>query len=586
MKDQENLCQLYTPEGEELLLAGEDFIPWNVYPRPHMRRESFVCLNGWWDFALSETGEIPDAFGERIRVPFVPQSPLSGIGRAIPQRMTLCYRRIFSLPQGGEGERTILHFGGADQIARVYLNGALLGEHVGGYQGFSFDVTKYLAEENELTVLVRDELDKKILPYGKQKEKRGGMWYTPVSGIWQTVWLERVPVAYIRELSVVTEGDSATVSVDFCGREEAQGELILRLSEGDLRFPLVNGHAHVKVPQPILWSPENPHLYEISLRVGEDRVDSYFALRTLETKTVNGKPRLCLNGEPCFFHGLLDQGYFSDGIFLPASPEGYERDILAAKALGFNTLRKHIKVEPEQFYYDCDRLGMVVFQDMVNNGDYSFLRDTALPTVGVKRRNDRRLHKDWATREAFLHGMEETVKRLSHHPSICYWTIFNEGWGQFDHAAAYDRLRALDSTRWIDSVSGWFLPPKGDAVSDVDSAHVYFKPYRFTPTRLPAVLSEFGGYAYGTEGHLFNPNKSYGYRTFSTQEELESAILSLYREQIIPAAEAGLCAAVYTQLSDVEDEINGLLTYDRKVEKVSRESMLAIAEALSQAVRK
>ena len=586
MKKKETFCQLYTPEGEMLLERGEAHIPWNTYPRPHLRRQSYFCLNGYWEFALSESGEIPALWKERIRVPFVPQSSLSGIGKAIPQSSTLCYRRTFSLPCGAGGERTILHFGGVDQIARVYLNGVFLGEHTGGYRGFSFDVTENLREENELTVLVRDELDKKILPYGKQKEKRGGMWYTPVSGIWQTVWLERVPDTYIRGLTVVTEGDSATVRVDVCGADVPRGEVVLHLPEQDAVFPLEGGVAHVRVPNPVLWSPEDPHLYEITVKVGEDAVDSYFALRTLETKIVNGKPRLCLNGEPYFFHGLLDQGYFSDGIFLPASPEGYERDILAAKALGFTMLRKHIKVEPEQFYYDCDRLGMVVFQDMVNNGDYSFLRDTALPTVGKKRRNDRRLHRDTESREAFLRCMEETVERLSFHPSVCYWTIFNEGWGQFDHASAYERLRKLDDTRWIDSVSGWFLPRKGDAVSDVDSAHVYFKPYRFTPTRLPAVLSEFGGYAHGVEGHIFNPDRSYGYRTFQDRSEMEGAILSLYREQIIPAAEEGLCASVYTQLSDVEDEINGLLTYDRREEKVSRGAMREIARALCEAVKK
>ncbi len=585
MKEKERLCWLYTPEGETLLKEEGSFIPWNTYPRPRMRRQSFFCLNGEWDFALSEAGEIPAVFEEKIRVPFVPESPLSGIGREIPQGRTLCYRRSFSLPKGREGERTLLHFGGVEQIARVDLNGKTVGEHVGGYAGFSFDVTEVLTEENKLTVLVRDELDKQILPYGKQKEKRGGMWYTPVSGLWQTVWLERVPASYIRSLSVATDREGATVFVDFCG-EQTEGEVTLHLPEGDRAYPLVDGHARVSVPDPVLWSPENPHLYEFTVKLSEDAVDSYFALRTLETKAVGGKPRLCLNGEPYFFHGLLDQGYFSDGIFLPASPEGYERDILAAKALGFNMLRKHIKVEPEQFYFDCDRLGMVVFQDMVNNSSYSFLRDTALPTVGVKRRNDRRLHRDPQRREAFLRSMEETVTRLSFHPSVCYWTIFNEGWGQFDHAAAYKRLREMDATRWIDSVSGWFLPRRGDAVSDVDSAHVYFKPYRFKSTRKPAVLSEFGGYAHGVPGHIFNPDKSYGYRTFRDREALEGAIVALYREQIIPAAEAGLCAAVYTQLTDVEDEINGLLTYDRKVEKVSRERMLAVAEELFSAVRK
>lgn len=586
MKSKERLCQLYTPEGEALCGESEAYLPWNDYPRPHLRRDSFECLNGRWEFAVSESGEVPEVFGERIRVPFVPQSPLSGIGRAIPEGAILCYRRSFFAPKEGEGERILLHFGAADQVARVFLNGHFLGEHRGGYGGFSFDVTKHVREENTLTVLVTDELSKEILPYGKQREKGGGMWYTPISGLWQTVWLERVPETYVRELSVITLADGAEITFDICGKSETEGEVILHLPEGDRVFPICRGKAVVSVSDPIFWSPENPHLYEFTARLGADEVRSYFALRTLETRVVGGKPRLCLNGEPYFFHGLLDQGYFSDGIFLPAAPEGYERDILAAKALGFNMLRKHIKVEPERFYYDCDRLGMVVFQDMVNNGGYSFLRDTAMPTVGLLRRNDRRLHRDRATREAFLAAMEETVRALSPHPSVCYWTIFNEGWGQFDHAAAYDRLRAMDDSRWIDSVSGWFLPKRGDTASDVESLHVYFKPYRFRLGKRPTVLSEFGGYAHGVKGHLFNPDKSYGYRTFEDRHRLESAIETLYREQIIPAAEAGLCASVYTQLSDVEDEINGLLTYDRRVEKVTRGTMQAIADALQDAVRR
>jgi len=479
----------------------------------------------------------------------------------------------------------ILHVDGADQMAEVLVNGISVGSHWGGYERFSFDVTHLLREENELEILVRDELESGILPYGKQKKKRGGMWYTPVSGIWQTVWLESVPDLYIRELRIRTDLTGADVTVLTNGETPREGEVLLHTPEGEIAYPLTEGVARIQVADPILWSPEQPHLYTVTLRVGEDRVESYFALRTLTVETVNGIPRLCLNGRPYFFHGLLDQGYFSDGIFLPATPEGYERDILFAKSRGFNMLRKHIKVEPELFYFACDRLGMAVVQDMVNNDDYSFLWDTALPTVGLRRRRDRRMHPRKASREAFLAGMEATVRRLSHHPSVCAWTIFNEGWGQFDHAAAYERLRSLDDSRFIDSVSGWFLPPKGRELhSDVESHHVYFKPVRLPSSEKPLVLSEFGGYAYRVEGHCANPTKAYGYRTMTERSALEEALEKLYREQVLPAIGKGLCAAVYTQLSDVEDEINGLITYDRRVEKVSAERMRAIADALYEAI--
>jgi len=305
-------------------------------------------------------------------------------------------------------------------------------------------------------------------------------------------------------------------------------------------------------------------------------VYSYFACRTLSVGEVKGVPRLLLNGKPYFFHGLLDQGYFPDGIFTPAHPSRYEKDILAAKALGFNTLRKHIKIEPEQFYYDCDRLGMIVFQDMVNNGHYSFLRDTALPTLGLKRRNDRRLHRDGATRAAFLAAMEQTVTALANHPSICYWTVFNEGWGQFDSTAAFERLRALDSTRFIDTASGWFYPEK----SDVESPHVYFKPVKCRPNKRPLVLSEFGGYSLAVRDHIFNPNKVYGYRKFKDKKAFQAALLALYENEILPAVKEGMSGAIYTQITDVEDEINGLYTYDRKHCKVDADVMRALAARL------
>ncbi len=559
---------LYTTEGEAL-----QGVPWNVYPRPQLRRDSFLCLNGEWDFAATDSAAIPTRFPETIRVPFAPQSLLSGIHRQFKRRTVLYYRREFTLPAGFCRGRVLLHFGAADQIATVYVNGAEVGTHRGGYEAFTLDITHHLQECNTLVVRVTDQLHTAVLPYGKQCEKRGGMWYTPVSGLWQTVWLESVPKAYIRSLNILPGKEHVNIAADGV----SDGTVTVHTPQGDIVSPLFHGRTRVMLPAARHWSPEDPYLYTFTVQAGEDTVQSYFALRTLSVETVDDLPRLCLNGKPYFFHGLLDQGYFSDGIVTPATPRGYEQDIRAMKALGFNTLRKHIKVEPEQFYYDCDRLGMIVFQDMVNNGRYSFWRDTALPTLLPRiKLNDTRLHRSPAARRAFLEGMAQTVRQLYNHPCICYWTIFNEGWGQFCSAEAYEQLKALDHSRFVDTASGWFA----GTPSDVCSPHIYFRPVKLPTSDKPILLSEFGGYVYKPPGHVFNTEKTFGYRLFANQEALEAAIEALYLTEIVPAIPKGLCGAIYTQVSDVEDETNGLLSYDRKVCKVSPAGMLALAEKL------
>ncbi len=541
--------------------------PWQEYPRPTLRRDSYFNLNGEWEFSAGS-----EAYDRTIRVPFPPESLLSGIHETYPDGTALCYRRRFRLPEGFVRGRVLLHFDAADQVAEVALNGVRLGAHTGGYAPFSFDVTDALREENVLTVRVTDELDRHILPYGKQKHERGGMWYTPVSGLWQTVWMESVPEEYIRAVRPEISGNRVTLHIEGAQR----GTVRVKTPQGVLTQAFSGGQAVLELPAPRLWSPEDPYLYETEIETAQDRVQTYFALRTLDVREVDGFPRLCLNGRPYFFHGVLDQGYWSDGLFTPASPACFDEDILAMKRLGFNTLRKHIKVEPELFYYACDRLGMVVFQDMVNNGAYSFFTDTALPTLGIRRRNDRRMHRDPATRRAFTEAMEETVRLLQKHPCVCYWTIFNEGWGQFDSQAQFERLRALDDSRFIDTTSGWFRCGQ----SDVESLHVYFKPVRLPKSEKPLVLSEFGGYSYKPEGHVFNTEKTYGYRFFKEQPAFMDALERLYLDEIVPAREKGLCAAIYTQLSDVEDETNGLVSYDRAVCKADEARMCAIAEKL------
>ena len=542
--------------------------PWDIYPRPQMRRESYVNLNGTWELAVAQGKGRPQSYDRQILVPFCPESALSGVEEHFPDGQYLWYRRTFTLPEGFNKGKVLLHIGAADQVLKCYVNQKEVGNHIGGYTNMTFDITQALQEENVLELRILDDLRKPTMPYGKQTLNRGGMWYTPVSGVWQTLWLESVPEQYIEKLVIENRGYGVTVTTV----PEMEGTVTV---EGLGVFSL--GSAIVP-ENPRLWSPEEPNLYEITVETAQDRVDSYFAIRSLEIKD----NRLCLNGKPYFFHGLLDQGYWPDGIYTPADPGCYAEDILAMKALGFNTLRKHIKVEPEEFYYQCDKLGMVVFQDLVNNGDYSFFRDTVLPTVGVQKMDDRNLHKDQKTREEFERCMTETVAQLKSHPCICYWTIFNEGWGQFDSDNVYEKFKALDDTRFVDSTSGWFRRKK----SDVESLHIYFGSWsKLKATDKPLVLSEFGGYTFAVEGHLFNPDKAYGYKSCASLEAFQEDLQTLYRHRIIPAARKGLCAAIYTQVSDVEDEINGLLTYDRAVCKADQKAMQEIARELQQAAK-
>ena len=563
------LQTLTTPRGETL--SGT---PWQVYPRPQMRRDSYINLNGEWDFAVSS--EKPATFDMGITVPFCPESRLSGIGRHFEEGAPLWYRRKFVLPESFRRERVLLHIGAADQTAEVFVNGQHLCRHEGGYASFSVDITEALAEENELVIRCTDELRDQAFPYGKQVRNRGGMWYTPVSGIWQTVWLESVPEAYIEKLNIENHGASVTISTV----PPLEGTVSV---EQLGQFPLENGRVTIAPENPRFWCPDNPYLYRFTLETAQDRVESYFAIRSLEIKKVGKYPRLCLNGKPWFFHGLLDQGYWPEGLLTAPAPESYADDILAMKNLGFNTLRKHIKVEPEEFYYQCDRLGMIVWQDMVNNGSYRYFRDTVLPTVGIQKRNDRRLHRDERSRNAFRQGAADAVNQLKNHPCICYWTIFNEGWGQFDSDRVCRWFRTLDATRFIDTTSGWFRGKN----TDVDSRHQYFGKLRLKGDGLlPLVLSEFGGKTWRVEGHIFNPGKTYGYGACPTKEALNEAVATLYRESILPAVGKGLCAAIYTQVSDVEDEVNGLMTYDRRVVKPDGDTMLPIAQALRDAMEK
>lgn len=554
--------RLLTEEGSRV--PG---IPWAEYPRPQMRRAEWKCLNGEWSFRIGSG--LPNT----IRVPFCPESLLSGVSAPPAAGDELNYERSFRIPEAWAGKRVLLHFGAVSRDCRVAVNGIPLFRHENGYLPFTVDITEAIRPgENEISLKVIHDLSP-VFPYGKQSARRGGMWYTPCSGIWQTVWIEPVPENYIRQLIIHTGSD--WMEAEAVGITEGCVEF-----QGN-RIPLRNGKAHIDVADPVLWSPESPYLYEFSVRSAEDSVTSYFALRTLTVETVSGIPRLCLNGKPYYFNGLLDQGYWSDGLYTPASPECFEKDIIAMKSLGFNTLRKHAKIEAEQFYYDCDRLGMIVFQDMVNSGKYLFVRDTLLPNLRFQRRNDKRMHSDRRQRAAFLDAMEKTVSTLGNHPCIALWSIFNEGWGQFCADDCCRRLRKLDPTRFIDSTSGWFRQHE----SDVDSLHIYFTKLRLGKRRgRPCLLSEFGGFVWKDTRHSFNTEKTYGYKVFKSREEFVSSLRSVYTDQIAPLIARGLCGSIYTQVSDVEDETNGLLTFDRKVLKIQPEEIADAAGKLARAI--
>ncbi|MBR5439203.1 MAG: glycoside hydrolase family 2 [Clostridia bacterium] len=539
-----------------------DKIPFNEYPRPRLKRKEYVNLNGEWSFEVYKNNNA--VYSGNILVPFPPESELSKVKRITKKGELLVYKRTFNVSD--TSVVTLLHFGAVDCISCIYINNKFAYKNENGYIPFTVDATNFVnLGENELRVEVIDNLDLNY-PYGKQTNRRGGMWYTPVSGIWQTVWLESVPKNYIKDIVVTPSLNSVTIEV--LGGLESK---TLNFNGKNYEF---NNSITLDISEPKLWAPETPYLYSFTVTSGQDTVESYFALREIGYNE-NG---LTLNGKNYFFNGVLDQGYFPDGIFLPPNEQGFKGDILKMKELGFNMIRKHIKIEPEIFYYYCDLLGMAVFQDFVNNGRYSFILDTALPTIGFKKCKPSFASK--IQKEKFLEVSKKTVEHLYSYPCVIYYTIFNEGWGQQNATALYRIFKELDPTRVYDTASGWF----NNCESDVKSEHVYFKKINIKNDGVkPLVLSEFGGYSYKINEHSFNLSSTYGYKT-CTKETFMPDLENLYYNQVIPCIKnEKLCATVLTQLSDVEDETNGLYTYDRKVCKVNTQKMLDISNAIIKA---
>ena len=595
--------QLYTRWGKNL---DRDHVL-EEYPRPLLMREDYQILNGWWDYAFTIDYKQPQQYEGRILVPFSPETALSGVGRQLKPDEYLWYRRNFDLP-GWDREkgqnRILLHFGAVDQSCEVRINGHKVKRHTGGYLPFEVDISRYAQESaNELIVAVKDLSDTSYHSKGKQKLNAGGMFYTAQSGIWQTVWLEKVPETYIKEIKTVPDIEKKIIRIKVSSSYSTDKKNVDKLSrnlpiEIKIRKPGLYPDPVVKPSQistedmletavlavsdkwieiPIesisLWNCETPYLYYFEVKLGDDRAISYFAMRkfSLETKVHEEFLRICLNGEVQFQNGVLDQGYWPESLYTPPSDAAMIFDIQEMKKTGFNMVRKHLKIEPQRWYYHCDRLGIVVWQDMVNGGSYykhwfvtygaTLLSWLRIPMRDVYPRLLSREAK--AGRLEFIREMKETIRLLGNHPSIAAWVIFNEGWGQFQTEDMTRIVRRLDPNRLIDQASGWFDQGGGD----FSSLHNYFFKLFIRPERERAsVLSEFGGYSYREPGHCAK-EKLYGYGICKNKKDLEKRFLERWSgvRNLIPQ---GLSASIYTQWTDVEEEVNGVFTYDREVRKI------------------
>ncbi len=562
------------------------------YPRPQMVRNSFFSLNGKWEYAITKTAKVEQYDGEII-VPFSPETQLSGVNRRVTPEDYLHYRKAFVLPDGFQQERVILHFGAVDQECVVTLNGKVLGEHKGGYLAFAYDVTEALCVgKNELQLCVRDFSETAPHARGKQRLERPklmtSLFYTAQSGIWKSVWLESVPAEYITAVKLTPLFDEAAVQAQIFVQGEMQaGKIYVYANDCVVAEGEWQAGEKVQLPmgefQP--WTPEEPYLYDVKVVYGADEVQSYFGMRKFAVgKDKKGLLRFFFNNKPYFFNGVLDQGYWPESLLTPPSDEALEYDIRKLKELGYNTIRKHIKVESDRFYYHCDRLGMMVWQDMPNGGgDYNMIFVTYLPNVSeYAARHVKDHHYRWfkradeVGRKQYYEDLQGMIEQLYNHPSIAAWVPFNEGWGQFDAPKATALIRSLDETRFVNEACGWFDQQGGDMFS----IHNYIRKLKVKPQKDRVVaLTEFGGYAFPIPGHLAC-EKEFGYKNYKTKEELTAAYRKVFEEEIYPNLANGLCSAIYTQTSDVEEEINGLMTYDREENKFVEEVLKEVHREL------
>ena len=535
------------------------------YPRPQMRRDAWLNLNGVWQLAVAKENEAPPAgkdLDERILVPFPVESALSGVMKHADR---LWYRRTFAIPKDWSGRRVLLHFGAVDWQANVWVNGKDLGEHQGGYDAFTLDITDAVdpqKAEQEVIVGVWDPTDAGTQPRGKQVVKPGGIFYTPTTGIWQTVWLEPVAEESIDNLKIIPDAENHRVRVEVRTRGPKEGLTVaVTAKDGDRVVASADGKADLPfvltIDKPNLWSPEKPFLYDLHVELRKDgkktdAVDGYFGLRSVALGRPNekGVPPILLNGKPIFLRGPLDQGFWPDGIYTAPTDEALKYDIEITKKLGFNMTRKHVKVEPDRWYYWCDKLGLLVLQDMPASD-----RGIGGGQPDLKRTPE--------SAKQFDLELKRMIDGRYNHPCIMAWVVFNEGWGQFDTDRVTAFTKLYDPTRLVDDASGW----NDRGVGDLIDKHDYPGPGCPAPdSRRALVLGEFGGLGLQIEGHTWE-KKIWGYRGVKDREDLTRKYEKLWQGVYRLHAEQGLSAAVYTQLTDVETEGNGLLTYDRAVVK-------------------
>lgn len=585
-------AQSWAPAGDHIRTPWADEVsPTNAhpeYPRPQMVRPEWKSLNGLWEYSItSKDSAQPETFDGNILVPFAVESSLSGVGRTLTPEDALWYKTTFKVPSAWKGKRLMLNFEAVDWQADVYVNGVQVGRHTGGYTHFSFDVTPYIKNgENKLAVRVLDATDNDFQPRGKQVKNPKGIWYTAVSGIWQSVWIEPVAKAHIADYYAVSDIKAGTLDVTVSTEGVQEGDIVkVALLDGGIGYSTENASSKViaqgmtvpggTVTLPVkdakLWSPDSPYLYGLKVSVVRggktiDSVDGYTAMREVSLYVKNKNTKLMgLNGQPLFQFGPLDQGWWPDGLYTAPTDEALKYDIQKTKDFGFNMIRKHIKVEPSRWFYYCDQLGMLVWQDMPcfgsNNlnkwGIHNYNEGTYFPATPQAKAN---YYKEWS----------EIIAQVKKFPCIVMWVPFNEAWSQFDTKAAVEFTRAQDPTRLINMSSGGNWEP--DCGDIMDNHHYPYPAMYLWETKMANVVGEYGGIGLPLEGHLWQPDRNWGYVQYKNGDEV-LAEYEKFAEHLILLVKQGVCGAVYTQTTDVEGEVNGLMTYDRKVIKLDEKKL-------------
>lgn len=571
-KDDSNSGITYKIEKEEKENLLED------HPNPSFKRKDFMSLNGYWDFEVNETGEIPSEFTKKIRVPYSPESPLSEVNRFIKPTEFMFYRKVIKIPESFNKEHIFIHFLGVDQEAELFINGISIYKNVSGFIPFTVDIASFFKEKEEVEIILKAVDKTNFSPFsrGKQRLDRGGIWYTSTSGIFKSVYLDSAPSQYIEKIDINPDYDSKTIKGKIKANVDEEVSLFLDETEYKVK---TNEQFEINLDSIHPWSLSDPYLYNVKIVLGNDEITSFLAFRKIEKKkNSKGIYRIYLNDKEIYLKGILDQGYYYKGNLTPSSYSDFEFDIKAMKELGFNTLRIHAKTEEDIFYYLADKLGILIMQDIVNGGGEYKFKVVSLPVVLPYKKSDDvdKNHKKFAREEydgrrEYLHLLESTITSLKSHPSVIIYTLFNEGWGEFDSTEAYLKAKSIDSTRLYDTNSGWY----DNTHSDFLSKHIYFtKIKNFTDENRCYILSEFGGYSLHLKDHFYGI-KPFGYKRFKSKESLTKAYEKLM-DKVYLASKENLTGFIYTQLSDVEDEVNGIFTFDRKELKLIKEDLIRI----------